>query len=44
MDLDLLVQVAHLYYHEQMTQQAIAKKLNMSRSLVSKLLAKAKEK
>lgn len=44
MDLDLLVQVAHLYYNEQMTQQAIAKKLNMSRSLVSKLLAKAKEK
>ncbi len=44
MELELLVRVAHLYYDEELTQQAIAKKLNMSRSLVSKLLAKAKEK
>lgn len=43
-DVELLVQIAHLYYDEGMTQQKIAKKLNMSRSLVSKLLAKAKEK
>ncbi|MCI9076495.1 MAG: winged helix-turn-helix transcriptional regulator [Dorea sp.] len=43
-DVELLVQIAHLYYDEEMTQQKIAKKLNMSRSLVSKLLAKAKEK
>ena len=34
MELELLVQVAHLYYDEELTQQAIAKKLNMSRSLV----------
>ena len=43
-DVELLVQIAHLYYDEEMTQQKIAKKLNMSRSLVSKLLAKEKEK
>lgn len=39
----LLVEIAHMYYDDQLTQQQIAKRLNMSRSLVSKLLTKAKE-
>lgn len=40
--MELLVQVARMYYEEGLNQQQIAKKLNMSRSLVSKLLIKAK--
>lgn len=39
---ELLVQVARMYYEENLNQQQIARKLNMSRSLVSKLLIKAK--
>lgn len=42
-DTHLLIEIAHLYYDEDLTQQQIAKKMNMSRSLVSKLLAKAKK-
>lgn len=41
-DKELLIQIAHMYYDQDMTQQQIANKMNMSRSLVSKLLTKAK--
>lgn len=41
-DIRLLVEIAHMYYDEQLTQQQIARQLNMSRSLVSKLLNKAR--
>ncbi|MDD3186449.1 MAG: sigma factor-like helix-turn-helix DNA-binding protein, partial [Anaerostipes sp.] len=34
-DKKLLVDVAHLYYEKQLTQQQIAKQLNVSRSLIS---------
>ena len=37
-DTRLLVEIAHMYYDDQLTQQQIAKQINMSRSLVSKLL------
>lgn len=43
-DLNLLIKIARLYYDDGLTQQAIARELNMSRSLVSKLLTKAKDK
>lgn len=39
-DIKLLAKIARMYYEEDMTQAAIARKLNMSRSLVSKLLQK----
>ena len=42
-DNDLLIKVAQMYYEENLTQQRISQKLNMSRSLVSKLLIKAKK-
>ena len=37
-----VVEIAHMYYDDQLTQQQIAKQINMSRSLVSKLLNKAR--
>lgn len=43
-DIKLLAKIARMYYEEDMTQAAIARKLNMSRSLVSKLLTKARDK
>lgn len=39
---DLLIAIAEMYYDQNMTQQKIAQKLNMSRSLVSKMLIKAR--
>lgn len=39
----LLVEVAHMYYEENLKQSEIAKKLNISRSLVSRYLTKARE-
>lgn len=42
-DVNLLTRIAHMYYDEGMTQQTIAKKLSISRSLVSKLLTRARE-
>ncbi|MGI6500840.1 MAG: sugar-binding transcriptional regulator [Anaerostipes sp.] len=42
-DKKLLVDVAHLYYEKQLTQQQIAKQLNVSRSLISKMLVKARD-
>ena len=41
-DIRLLVEISHMYYDDQLTQQQIAKKMNMSRSLISKLLNKAR--
>lgn len=41
-DKRLLVEIASLYYEQNKTQEAIAKKMNISRSLVSKFLAKAR--
>lgn len=38
-----LIEIAHMYYDEHMTQQQIAKKLNISRSLISKSLSHARE-
>lgn len=35
-DIKQLAKIARMYYEEDMTQAAIARKLNMSRSLVSK--------
>lgn len=43
-DIKQLAKIARMYYEEDMTQAAIARKLNMSRSLVSKLLTKARDK
>lgn len=43
-DLKILANIARMYYEDGMTQNAIAKKINMSRSLVSKLLTKARDK
>lgn len=43
-DIKMLANIARMYYDEGMTQEAIARKLNMSRSLVSKRLTKAKDK
>lgn len=43
-DMKVLTQIARMYYEEEMTQEAIAKEMNMSRSLVSKLLTKARDK
>jgi DNA-binding transcriptional regulator LsrR (DeoR family) len=40
---ELLAQVAHLYFKEGQNQNAIAKRLNISRSSVSRLLAQALE-
>ena len=42
-DTQILIEIARLYYDEDLTQQQIAKRMNMSRSLVSKLLGKAKK-
>lgn len=39
----MLIDIAHMYYEKNMTQQQIAKKMNISRSLISKSLTKAKE-
>lgn len=43
-DIKMLAKIARMYYEEEMTQEAIARKLNMSRSLVSKQLTKARDK
>ncbi|HEY8346455.1 MAG TPA: sugar-binding transcriptional regulator [Symbiobacteriaceae bacterium] len=40
----LLVEIAHLYYEEDLTQNEIAKRLGLSRPKVSRLLKEAKEK
>ncbi|MDO4942273.1 MAG: sugar-binding domain-containing protein [Lachnospiraceae bacterium] len=40
---NMLIEIAHMYYDEHMTQQQIAKKMNISRSLISKSLTKARE-
>lgn len=40
---NMLIKIAHMYYDEHMTQQQIAKKMNISRSLISKSLTKARE-
>lgn len=42
-DVRLLIEIAHMYYDEELTQQQIARKMSMSRSLVSKLLNKARK-
>lgn len=42
-DKQLLVQISQLYYEQDFTQQQIAKKMNMSRSLVSKYLSRARK-
>lgn len=42
-DLRLLVEIAYMYYEENAKQSEIAKKFNISRSLVSRYLTKAKE-
>ena len=41
-DTQTLIEIAHLYYDEGPTQWQISKRMNMSRSLVSKLLTKAR--
>lgn len=42
-DRRLLVEIAQMYYEERATQEKIAKKFNISRSLVSKYLTKARD-
>ena len=42
-DLELLLKVAQLYYEQGLTQNEIAKKLFISRSNISRLLAQARE-
>ncbi|MED3963491.1 sugar-binding transcriptional regulator [Niallia taxi] len=42
-DRRILIKVAQMYYEEGATQSEVAKKIGISRSLVSKLLAKARE-
>lgn len=42
-EMKFFVDVAHLYYEKQLTQQQIARKLHVSRSLVSKVLVKARK-
>lgn len=42
-ELKFMVDIARLYYREQMTQSQIAKRLHVSRSLVSKLLVRSRE-
>lgn len=39
----MLAEITRLYYEEEWIRQRIAKKFNMSRSLVSKLLSKARK-
>lgn len=41
--LDKIVLVANLYYKNKLSQQEIAKKLNISRPWVSKLLSRAED-
>lgn len=43
-DFKTLIEISRMYYIEGMTQQNIANKMNMSRSLISKLLNKARNK
>lgn len=42
-DLNLLAEISSMYYHDEAKQSDIAKKYNISRSLVSKYLDKAKK-
>jgi len=42
-ELRLLIDIAQMYYGESATQNAVAKKFNISRSLVSKYLSRAKD-
>lgn len=39
----MLVQVAHLYYNENLSQQKIADRLGVSRSLIAQYLQRARE-
>jgi len=42
-DVDLLAEVARLYYEQQMTQADIGRRINVSRSTVSRLLQEARD-
>src|SRR5690554_5431542 len=42
-DMELMVKVAQMYYVENMKQEKIAKQLQISRSLISMILAEARE-
>jgi len=42
-DVRMLIEMAHMYYGDGATQDEIAKKFNISRSLVSKYMSKARE-
>ena len=42
-DVRLLIEMAHMYYGDGATQDEIAKKFNISRSLVSKYMSKARD-
>lgn len=41
-DKQLLTEIAHLYYEEGLNQEQISRRMNMSRSLISKMLTKAR--
>ena len=41
-DRQLLTEIAHLYYEEGLNQEQISRRMNMSRSLISKMLTKAR--
>ena len=41
-DLDLMLEVARMYYERDMTQQKIADKIYVSRSRVSRMIKKAR--
>ena len=38
----LLIEIAHLYYDKNLTQAQIARKYNISRSSISKMITKAR--
>lgn len=42
-DLELMAQIAKLYYEKRLTQQAVAEQLNLSRQKVSRMLLRARE-
>jgi len=42
-DLSLLAEIAHMYYEEGAKQSEVAEAFNISRSLVSKYLSRARE-
>jgi len=43
-ELEFLAEVAHMYYKERLNQQAIAERLGISRSMISRFLDKAEQK